>query len=233
MTPTGYPSDVTIRHVARLIAWGVACAVAIGLGSTFGGSGFAFGAGAAAIATAWLILWLPRSAHRAFETARYATAFRRYRLIGSLAFTARRTRASQLSRAACDLAAGRHADADAALAAVEPDELDDAERVVWLNNRACVALDASRDPHEALALVEQATASRPDVPAVQHTRARALIAVGRFDDAIAVLEAMRSGGELSLRLEVERCRELAVAWERKGQGAYADDYRDRARLHAT
>ena len=40
-------------------------------------------------------------------------------------------------------------------------------------------------------------------------------------------------GELSLRLEAERCRELATAWERKGQRDYADDYRDRARLHAS
>jgi len=50
--------------------------------------------------------------------------------------------------------------------------------------------------------------------------------------SIMVLEAMRAGGELPLRLEAERCRELAAAWERKGQRAYADDYRDRARLHA-
>jgi predicted Zn-dependent protease len=103
---------------------------------------------------------------------------------------------------------------------------------VWLNNRACVELDAERDAVAALALADEATVLRPDVPAVQHTRARALLAVGRLDDAIAVLEGMRTGGELSLRLEAERCRELAAAWERKGQRDYADDYRDRARLHA-
>ena len=61
---------------------------------------------------------------------------------------------------------------------------------------------------------------------------RALLAVGRIDDAIAVLDAMRVGGELSPRLEADRCRELAHAWERKGEAAYADDYRDRARLVA-
>ena len=86
--------------------------------------------------------------------------------------------------------------------------------------------------NDALVEVERALALRPDVPGIHHTRARALIAVGRLDDAIAVLEAMRAGGELPLRLEAERCRELAAAWERKGQRDYADDYRDRARLHA-
>ena len=76
------------------------------------------------------------------------------------------------------------------------------------------------------------SALRPDVPAVQHTRARALLAVGRVDDAIGVLDAMRTGGELPAHLEAERCRELALAWERKGQRDYADDYRERARMHA-
>ena len=100
------------------------------------------------------------------------------------------------------------------------------------NNRACLALDAGRDPAAALVLVEQAVALRPDVPAVQHTRAAALIAIGRFDEAIGILEAMRIGGELSPALEAVRCRELAKAWEHKGQPDYAADYRDRARLVA-
>ncbi|MEO8705587.1 MAG: tetratricopeptide repeat protein, partial [Kofleriaceae bacterium] len=186
----------------------------------------------AAVATLWLILWLPRSAHAAFETARYKTAARRYRVIGSLAFTAARDRASQLSRAACHLANNRPADAEPLLTAIDPAQLDNAERVVWLNNRACVVLDGGGDATAALALVEEATLLRPDVPAIQHTRARALIAIDRLDDAIAVLEALRAGGELPLRLEAERCRELAAAWERKGQRDYAADYRDRARLHA-
>ncbi|MBA2541529.1 MAG: tetratricopeptide repeat protein, partial [Deltaproteobacteria bacterium] len=162
----------------------------------------------------------------------YRVALRRYRMLASLAFTASRWRASRLSIAAAHLAAGDHAAADALLAGIDPATLDHAEHAVWLNNRACAALDAGRDPHEALAMVERAIAMRPDVPGILHTRARALIEVGRLDDAIAVLEAMRAGGELPLRLEAERCRELAAAWERKGQRDYADDYRDRARLHA-
>ena len=98
------------------------------------------------------------------------------------------------------------------------------------NNRACLALDAGRDPAAALVPVEQAVALRPDVPAVQHTRAAALVAIGRFDEAIGILEAMRIGGELSPALEAVRCRELTKAWEHKGQPDYAADYRERARL---
>jgi predicted Zn-dependent protease len=221
-----------VLYAARLAGWILGCVVVTLLVAGTFEHGIAIGVIAAIAATAWLVIWLPRSAHRAFEAARYKAALRRYRLVGRLAFTARRARAALLSRSACQLAAG-HADvADELLASLDPTALDTSERVVWLNNRACAALDAGRDPSAALALVEDAIVLRPDVPAVQHTRARALLALGRLDDAIGVLEAMRAGGELSLRLEAERCRELAAAWERKGQRDYADDYRDRARLHA-
>jgi predicted Zn-dependent protease len=224
---------VAARHVGHLVGWLAGCALApVALGALFGPRWVGVGVVCSLFATLWLLLWLPRAAHRAFELARYPSALRRYRMIGSLAFTARRSRASELSRAACHLATGRHAEADALLAALDASDLDNAERAVWLNNRACAALDAGRDAHDALALVDEAVNLRPDVPGILHTRARALIAVGRLDDAIGVLEAMRAGGELPLRLEAERCRELAAAWERKGQRDYADDYRDRARLHA-
>lgn len=196
----------------------------------FGKGGVVTGSTLAVVATLWLVLWLPRAAHRAFETARYKVALRRYRLIRLLAFTRARARAAELSIAAAHLAAGRYEQAERLLAAIDPSALDNAEHAVWLNNRACAALDAGRDPHVALADAERAVGLRPDVPGILHTRARALIAVGRLDDAIGVLEAMRAGGELPLRLEAERCRELAAAWERKGQRDYADDYRDRARL---
>lgn len=220
-------------HLGHLVGWTLGCVLApLLLGSMFGPRWIAVGVVCALVATLWLLLLLPRSAHRAFEAARYVPATRRYRVIESLAFTRRRARAARLSRAACQLARGNRAGADELLAAIDPGELDTSERVVWLNNRSCAALDAGRDVHEALALVDEATVLRPDVPAVQHTRARALLAVGRIDDAIAVLDSMRSGGELPLRLEADRCRELAAAWERKGQRDYADDYRDRARLHA-
>ena len=234
------------HHVGHVIGWLLGAAAApIMLGALGGERGAWIGALCAGLATAWLLLWLPRAAHGAFEAARFARAARRYRLIGSLAFTRKRERAAVLSRAACSIAAGDRGAAAAALDAIDPAELDAAERVVWLNHRACVALEggggaggagggsAGADGADgALALVEEASALRPDVPAIQHTRARALLAVGRVDDAIAVLDAMRSAGELPPYLEAERCRELALAWERKGQSDYAADYRARARLHA-
>lgn len=215
------------------MGWTVGCLLApLLLGAMFGPRWIAVGGLIAIVATVWLLLWLPRAAHRAFETARFDRASRRYRLLASLSFTHVRERAAILSRAGCDVATGRRERADAALAALDPTSLDTTERVVWLNNRACAALDAGADPLAALGLVDEAIGLRPDVPAVQHTRARALLAVGRLDDAIAVLDAMRTGGELAPHLEAERCRDLATAWDQKGQVEYADDYRERARLVA-
>lgn len=229
----GVSWGVAARHVGRLAGWAVGCVAApLVLGAGFGGGGVLAGLGAALVASAALVVWLPRAAHAAFEAGRYGDAQRRYRVLAALAFSGRRERAASLSRAACDVASGRHAAAGRALARFADDTLDAAERVTWLNNRACVALDAGDDPHAALALADAAVALRPDVPAVQHTRAAALIAVGRLDDAIGVLDAMRGGGELAPTLEAMRCRELARAWERKGQLDYAADYRDRARLVA-
>ncbi|HEX4418257.1 MAG TPA: tetratricopeptide repeat protein [Kofleriaceae bacterium] len=202
------------------------------LGVALGQLWIAPGVAASVLATLALVLWLPRVAHAAFEAARYPRAARRYRLIAASAFSAARERAALLSRAGCDLAAGRLAAAEQQLARFDGAALDLAERVTWLNNRACIALEAGRDPAAALVLADDAIALRPDVPAVQHTRATALIALGRYDEAIGMLEAMRAGGELAPALEAVRCRELARAWEHKGQPDYAADYRDRARLVA-
>jgi predicted Zn-dependent protease len=224
---------VGAHHVGRVIGWLLGSAAApIVLGSLAGRRGAWLGVLCAILATGWLLILLPRAAHAAFEAARFTRAARRYRLIGSLAFTRKRERAASLSCAGCSIAAGEIAAATAALEALDPAELDAAERVVWLNNRACVALESGRDAGGALALIEEATALRPDVPAIQHTRAKALLAVGRVDDAITVLDAMHTGVELPAYLEAERCRELALAWERKGQADYAADYRERARRNA-
>ena len=221
------------RHVGRLASWTVLCGlVPAVLGSGLGRPWILIGIALSITATVWLAIWLPRAAHGAFETAHYANAARRYRVIESTAFTAARERAAVLSRAGCEVAAGRLASAERILARFDGEDLAAAERVTWLNNRACASLEAGGDPRSALGLVEQAIALRPDVPAVQHTRATALIALGRFDEAIAILEVMRSGGELAPALEALRCRELAKAWEHKGQPDYANDYRDRARLVA-
>jgi predicted Zn-dependent protease len=149
-------------------------------------------------------------------------------VLEAIAPNGRRQRAARLSRAGCAVASGAHEAAEALLARIDDRALDHGERAVWLNNRACAALAAGGDPAAALALVDEASALRPDVPALQHTRGMALLAVGRIDDAIAVLDGMRAGGELPARLEAERCRDLAKAWAAKGESAYADDYRLRA-----
>jgi predicted Zn-dependent protease len=224
---------VAAQHVGRAVGWTAGCLLAPALcGVLMGPRWIAVGLAISVIATLWLVFWLPRSAHRAFQAGRFARATRRYRMIALLAFSATRERAALLSRAGCDVAAGRLERAMEMLEAIDANALDSSERAVWLNNRACVALDVGVEPAEALALADQAIELRPDVPAIQHTRARALLAVGRLDDAIAVLDSMRTGGELEPRLEAERCKELADAWERKGQAEYASDYRARAELVA-
>jgi predicted Zn-dependent protease len=219
-----------VRFVARIVGWiGGTVATAVVLAAGFGRLGGVIGGAFAVVATLWLWLWLPRTAHAAFEAGKYAPAARRYRVLGALAGSAYRERASLLSRAGCYVAAGELEAAERLLQRIgSVGDLDAAERAVWLNNRACASLAAGADPHAALALVDEATALRPDVAAVQHTRGMALLAVGRIDDAIAVLDGMRAGGELSPRLEADRCRDLARAWTQKGETAYAEDYRMRA-----
>jgi predicted Zn-dependent protease len=218
-----------MRFLARITCI-VALLVALpGVGATLlGRAGAIAGVVLSLLWLLYLWLWLPRLAHAAFEMGTFVVASRRYRWLARLAPTATRERAALLSLIGCSVAAGELADAERLLAAIDPAQLPVAERAVWLNNRACAQLEASGDPAAALALADEAGALRPDVPALQHTRAMALIAVGRIDDAISVLDGMRTAGELPPRLESERCRELARAWAQKGETAYADDYRMRA-----
>lgn len=215
----------------RILAWlTAALALPVVLGGMAGQVGALVGAAGAVVGTLWLWLWLPRSAHAAFEAGRFARAARRYRVLGWTAGTAARERSALLSRTGCAVGLGDVAEADALLAAIDGAKLDASERAVWLNNRACALLE--RDAPAALALVDEASALRPDVPALQHTRGMALLAVGRVDDAIAVFDGMRAGGELPPRLEADRCRDLARAWAQKGETAYAEDYRQRAAAHS-
>ena len=220
-----------MRFALRIIAWLVAALTLVfALGTIGGRLGALLGLVAAIAATLWQWLWLPRSAHAAFEAARFERAARRYRVLGWVAGSLARERAALLSRAGCAIALGEHAAAETLLARLDASGLDTSERAVWLNNRACAVVE--RDPQAALALIDEASALRPDVPALQHTRGVALLAVGRVDDAIAVLDGMRAGGELPKALEAERCRDLSRAWGQKGETAYAEDYRQRAAAHA-
>lgn len=221
------------RHVIHGAGWLLGCLVGpVAMQAVFGRPWLWIGIGLALLATLWLLLWLPRSAHAQFEAGKYQRAARRYRLVVAFAFTPGRERAGLLSRAGCLLALGDHERAAPLLDALATADLDTAERAVWLNNRACLDLDRGTDTPSALALAEEAVGLRPDVAAIQHTRARALLALDRIDEAITVLDAMRTGGELPPTLEADRCRELAIAWDRKGQAEYATDYRNRASVVA-
>lgn len=218
-----------LRSWARILGWIVVLVAApLALGSLAGRIGLLVAVLLDVVSVLWLWLWLPRSAHARFETGRFASAIRRYRIIGALTGSASRERAALLSRIGGHIAAAELDLADHLLASIDGAMLDTQERAVWLNNRACAVLARGTDPHAALALSDEASALRPDVPALQHTRGTALLAVGRIDDAIATLDGMRAAGELSPRLEAERCRELAAAWTAKHEPAYAEDYRVRA-----
>jgi predicted Zn-dependent protease len=223
---------VAVRHLLRLAVWLAFGGLVIALGLGGGAIPTVIAACVVILAILYVALWLPRSAHAAFARAAYPSAARRYRVLGAVALGPRRERAALLSRVGCCVAVKRVDAAERLLAKVDASALDGAERAVWLNNRACLALEAGRDPAAALVLIEEATVLRPDVPAVQHTRAMALLAVERVDEAIAVLDGMRTAGELPAPLEADRCRDLARAWEKKGQAAYAEDYRNRAAMLA-
>jgi predicted Zn-dependent protease len=208
--------------LAVLLALPVIGATLLGRGGAIGGVVLSL------LFLLYLWLWLPRLAHAAFQAGKFTIAARRYLWLQRAAHNAPRERLALLSRVGCAVSSGDLDRAEQLSSTFDSTQLAAAERAVWLNNRACAQLAANRDPAAALALADEAGALRPDVPALQHTRAMALLAVGRVDDAIAVLDSMRTGGELPPRLEAERCRELARAWTQKGEAAYADDYRLRA-----
>jgi len=218
---------VAARHALRLGGWLALPVATTSLGAIAGPIPALIGLTGGFLALLYGALWLPRAAHSAFDRGRHRAARRRYRLLGATAVSAVRERAALLSRIGCLVAEHRADAAEQLLARIDVADLDAAERAVWLNNRACLAIE--RDPAAALALIEEASALRPDVAAVQHTRAQALLGVGRLDEAIAVLDALRSP-DLPRALEADRCRDLARAWERKGQPEYAADYAARAQL---
>lgn len=178
---------------------------------------------------------LPRLAHRSFVVGDFPQARRRYRAVLWTSVTRRRRAAARVSIAGAYLAEGRWADGAAATEAIDGDSLDPATRAGWLNNRAYAALrqGATADAAErALGQVREALKARPDVPALLHTEGVALLATGRVEESIRVLESLWEHGELGARLESERSADLARAWAARGETAYAADYARRARLAA-
>src|SRR5439155_3670632 len=142
-----------MRFAARLLGFVVVgLALPFGFGNVAGRFGAIAGAALAGLGVFWIWLWLPRSAHSSFEAGKYAAAARRYRLLGVLATTAARERASLLSRSGCQAATGDAKGADAMLDELDSAKLSPAERAVWLYNRAC-ARRAENDTQAALSLV--------------------------------------------------------------------------------
>ena len=194
-----------------------------------GRKGAFFGLAVALAGWAWLQLGLPRQAARQFGRGEFVAAARRYRALAWISFSSSRRLAARLSIIGCAVASGKYEVALAALETLSPDSLTGDARAVWLNNRACTALwGTSPDATAALAFAEDAWRLRPDVAGIGHTRAAALLRVGRLDEAIAVLDQLHGAADISSRLEAERCRDLAEAWSQKGEHAYAADYRARA-----
>ncbi len=173
---------------------------------------------------------LPAAAHRAFQRGDLAQARRRYRWLARTAWLAHRRRYAELSLAAVSLAAGDYDRAAAQLAAVDGEALDLSARAAWLNNRAYALLRQGRDLDEAGRLSSAALELRPDVPGIRHTHGLVLLARGRVDAAIAVLDELHQLGDLPSALEAERCGDLARAWSAKGEADYAAEYRGRAAL---
>ncbi len=85
-----HPDRVTTRHVIRIAAWVGVAVGAPAVASTEGVIPMIAAGTAVAVGVLWLVLWLPRSAHRAFEAGRFARASRRYWLLGALTWSARR-----------------------------------------------------------------------------------------------------------------------------------------------
>lgn len=218
---------------AMRLAWLAAAAAAVAAVGALAGGVAAFGVAAvlAALGATWWLL--PRLAHRAFMRGRLARSELLYRWSRAVRFDPRARAACAVSLAACALARDRSADALAALDRVDPDRLDDAARAAWLNNRAYALARSGRDLAAAVELASRAVALRPHVPGFRHTRGVALIAVGRLEQAIAELDDVwRSLADADSELEAERCFDLGVAWDMRGEPEYAADYFARAQRAA-
>jgi tetratricopeptide (TPR) repeat protein len=216
-------------------------AVAVVAGGTYTGfavggrPGAIIGFAIAAIVALWFWLLLPRAAHRHFRAGALGPAMRRYRALRLVTFDPERRGAIDVSLAACHLAADDLSRAAAVLGRIDAERVGEATRSALLNNRAYATLRADGDAAAALGLADQAIALRPHVAGFHHTRAAALLALDRTDEAIRILDALwhdLAGDEASAVLEAERCYDLGRAWQRKGHADYARDYFERARRAA-
>ena len=173
-----------------------------------------------------LYVLIPRLAHRAFEHGDFGRAAFFYRVARAVALRDETRSGYDVSLAGCRLARADWEGALSELQRVEVRRLSDAARAAWLNNRAYARARSASDPTQALTDADEAVRLRPDVPGFRHTRAVALLALDRVDDAIVELEDVwnQLEEEASPLLEAERCYDLAQAWQKKGEPDYARDY---------
>ena len=177
-------------------------------------------------------LGFARFANAMFRFGRMDEARRYYQVLAWVAWRRSRRAAARVSIAATFVGAGDYRRGLALLAAIDPAPLEPSTRAGWLNNRAYATLRTGARgaaAEAALADVRAALALYADVPALLHTEGLALLACQRTDEAIAHFEALWERSDLSPRLDAERCDDLAQAWNTRGESAYADDYRRRAR----
>jgi tetratricopeptide (TPR) repeat protein len=178
-----------------------------------------------------LFVVLPRLAHAAFERGDFGRAELYYRMVRFFVVRPQSRGAIGVSLAGCRLARADWGGALADLAEVEPAALAPAARAAWYNNRAYALARGSRPEAEALQAIDEAVRLCPEVTGFRHTRGVVLLALGRTDDAIAVLDGLwpeLAGAGPPPMLEAERCYDLGVAWTQKGEADYARDYFQRA-----
>ncbi len=182
-----------------------------------------------------VVVLLPRAAHRAFQRGEFTRAARYYRVLRPMVVDPAVRGAIDVSLAGCRLAGADWQGALVDLERVSGDLLAPSARAAWLNNRAYAHARGPIDALAALRDAEAAMALRPDVAGFRHTRGIALLALGRIDDAIHELDSLwrrLAHEDLPPLLEAERCYDLGVAWQKKGEIDYALDYFQRARAIA-
>jgi tetratricopeptide (TPR) repeat protein len=214
--------------------------VAAAIGAISAGSSLWRGRGGLLAGLAVVVVWLtgrvvlPRLAHRDFARGDFRRARLLYGVLAHVRLDPTARVAARVSRAACQVGREDWPRALGELRGEGADGLPESVRAAHLNNHAYV-LARSGAPAEALALIDEAIALRPDLPGFRHTRGIALVGAGRLDEGIRELdEVWRRGDERApaVLLEAERCYDLGLAWEKKGDPLYAADYFDRARKSA-
>ena len=223
-----------MRQIGVFLAAMAGSIAAVWVASLAGGPAAAAVAVGLLALVAVIYLWLPRAAHRAFVAGDFSRARRIYWLIGVFRVSRAAVSAARLSRSACDLALGHYDEALDSLEAIDLDDLDEAGRAVWHNNRAYALARMGTRPEEALSSAATAVELRPRVAGFRHTRGVVLLAAGKVDEAIRELDAVWTSGDAEATglLEAERCVDLGKAWMAKGETEYALDYFARARRAA-